>query len=175
MWYKLSIVGIVICDKILEAFKFTILGYVKQPHQHSTWVDFHHISFGDLIKVSYHLFYFGDTNNYPSNVDIVIKDNDSDISDNEDIIIADLSKRCRLSPVYIHKLLSSHNNFSAQQPKYITIGIKCHFQINTSFIYVYNHNHTHFQPLVYWVDNGVVYGEGVTIINIYPHHNVNIE
>ena len=47
-------------------------------------------------------------------------------------------------------------------------------QINTSFIYVYNHNCTYFQSFVEHGANKVVAGKCVTGINTPPHIYFNI-
>ena len=97
------------------------------------------------IKSSFCLFYFGNTNNDPSNVDPTAKAGSTYVSINGGMILVNISKRDKVYPAYIQKVPSIPNPYSTHKLKDIPIGWKFYHQVNTSFIYVSNHNHTHLQ------------------------------
>ena len=88
-------------DKLSEAAKATILGNAKTPQNYSSHVNFHDVTIEDIIKYSYNQFDFGDTTNGPSNVDPTGKDQFTDGSGNNSIIITNLHKRYKVSRVDI--------------------------------------------------------------------------
>ena len=73
------------------------LGNTKIPCQPSTNGNFIYVTLVDL----YHQFYFGDTKNDPSNVDLTRKDNSLGVSGKNAMILAKLSRRDRVSPADI--------------------------------------------------------------------------
>ena len=79
--------------KLSEATKDIILGNAKTPHKSVTHVNFNDFNLGDLIKTSYHQFYFGNTNNEPSNIDTTGNNDSTDGSINDSTIITKRSKR----------------------------------------------------------------------------------
>ena len=71
------------------------------------------------------------------------------------MMLTNIYKRDKISPVYIRKLLSRPNTYSTQDIKELTIDGTFYFQVTTSIIYVSNHNRTKFQSLVDLGANGV--------------------
>ena len=135
------------------------MGNAKTPHTPSTHIIFHDVSLGDIIKDISHQSDFGGTNHDPSNVDTTGKDNSTHDSVNDAMILTNISKRYNVSSSDIRNTFSSSNPFSTQELKAITIDGRLYLQFNTPFIHVFNHNLKHFQSLVYWGDNGLVYGK----------------
>ena len=76
---------------------------------------------------------------------IQVKEHYNDIDDDNPMILTNLSKKDRVSPVDIRKVLSNPNPYSTQRMKEITIGGNIYCHVNTAFIYVYTHSCTHFQ------------------------------
>ena len=87
-----------IWDKILEAVKATILGNSKTPHKPYTYVNFHYVTRGDLIKAGPHQFYFGKNSNGPSKYDISDKNHHTDADGDTSMILANLYKRKNVYP-----------------------------------------------------------------------------
>ena len=119
-------------DKILEAVKATILGNSKTPHKPYTYVNFHYVTRGDLIKAGPHQFYFGKNSNGPSKYDISDKNHHTDADGDTSMILTNLSKRDKISPPDIRKLFSITKPSSTHEMKELTIYGKLHRQINTS-------------------------------------------
>ena len=100
------------------------MGNKKTPHNPSTYVNFHDVTLGDLIKASSLQFDFGDTPNGTSNNGITDKDHYTDNDGDTTMILTNLSKREKFSPKIIRKLLSNPNPYSTQGIKDLTIDIK---------------------------------------------------
>ena len=164
----------VIWDKLYEAAKFTILVDPKTPYNPSTYVNFHGVTLGDLIKAGFYQFDSCDTPNGPSNNDIIDKDHNTDNYGDTPMILTNLSKRYKVSPVDIIKVLYNPNPYSTQVMKELIIDVKLYGRINTAFIYISIHNHTYCQSLVDRGDNVGVSGQYVAVANTSPHMHVNI-
>ena len=80
---------------------------ILKKHQPSTHVIVYGVILGGLIKASSHQFDFGDTNYDPSNIDPTGKDNSTDDSRNDAMILINTPKRENVHPTDIRKLLSS--------------------------------------------------------------------
>ena len=143
MWYRLSWEGKGIWVKLSKPPKATFSGNTKTPHKPSTHVNFHNFTLGDLIQDSSDKFYFGEPPNGPSNDDLIGGDQNTDNYGNTYMILTNLSKRDKVSPSDIIKVLSRPNPYSTQMMKYITIDRKMDRPFNTLFIYVSTHNCTH--------------------------------
>ena len=111
----------VIWDELSEASNATILVNAKTPHKPSTHVNFRYVALGDLIKASFHQFYFGDTPNVPPKNDRIDEDHHTDNDGDTPIILTKLSKRDKVSPSGIIKVLSNPNPYYKEGMKELTI------------------------------------------------------
>ena len=102
----------IIWDKLTESAKATIWSNAKTTHKPSTHVKFHDVTIGDLIKASYHKFYFVDTPNGPSNNYIIDRNHHTDNYGDTPIILTNLSNINKSSSTNIRKLLSNPNPYS---------------------------------------------------------------
>ena len=97
-WYSLYHQEKGIWDKISEAVKATILGNAKTPHEPYTYVNFHYVTRGDLIKAGSHQLYIGNTYNGPSNYDMYDKNHHTDADGDTSMILTNLYKRKNIYP-----------------------------------------------------------------------------
>ena len=134
-----------IWDKLSESAKATILVNTKTPHKPSSNVNFHDVTLGYLIKDIHHKFDFSDTNNYSYSIDQTIKANYTDGNVNDAMILTKISKREKVSPAGIQKVIYGYSPSYIKKLKDITIDEKLYHQVKTSFIYVANHNNINWQ------------------------------
>ena len=100
------------------------MGNSKTPYKSSDHVNRHDVTLGGLINASYHQFYFCSSPNGPSNNDIIDEDHHTDNYGYNYMIIPKLSKRDKVSPEDIRKLLSIPNPYYTQYMKDINIDRK---------------------------------------------------
>ena len=104
-----------IWDKLSESAKDAILSNSNTPNKPSTHVNFHDVTLGILIKDSYYHFDIGDNNNDSSNVDPTVKDKSTDVSINYSMILVNFSKRLKVSPEDMRKIIYSPNIYSTHK------------------------------------------------------------
>ena len=96
--------------KLSEADNATILGDAKTPHKPSCFFNLHNVTLVGIIKSSYRQFDFGDTPNRPSNNDLIDEYHHTYSYGDTYMILANLSKRYKIYPEDISKVLSVPNS-----------------------------------------------------------------
>ena len=87
----------------------------KTPCKRYTHANFHDVTLADIIKAIPNQFDSGDTNNDPSNVVPTFKAISTDDSDNDAMILTNLSKREKVSPSDTRKVIYISNTSSKQK------------------------------------------------------------
>ena len=111
----MSLDEIGIWDNLSEESKAKILGNKKIPRHHYTHANFHYLTLVDSIKASTHQYDFGETNNYPSNVDHKRKNNYNYGDENDSMIINKLYKRDKVYPEDVHMVLYRYHTYYTQK------------------------------------------------------------